>query len=199
MECVIPEKIETRGTYFSEPSWNFRFVLLTLEILEHFTAFPITPEHLAKLCYTTWKFQDQKQGPLEFCVDFLERPWRFFFFLIDHWNFHKLFLQYPLITASLWSFNFKFLVDIEKVLNFGRKTRHCVCYIFPNSDLVLIFSDYLSLIKSFRNSWSGNCKEQIRINSACKCCNIFWKYNAGKILKLSSGEIANYIATPSYI
>ena len=126
-------------------------------------------------------------------------PLEIFFFLIDHWNFHKLFLQYPLITASLWSFNFKFLVDIEKVLNFGRKTRHCVCYIFPNSDLVLIFSDYLSLIKSFRNSWSGNCKEQIRINSACKCCNIFWKYNAGKILKLSSGEIANYIATPSYI
>ena len=30
----------------------------------------INPENLAKLCYTTWKFQDQKQGSLEFLHGF---------------------------------------------------------------------------------------------------------------------------------
>ena len=137
----------------------------------------LNPLDILVLYFYTWKFwikhsitlgkivlhnleisRPKTRTPGNFAWIFLNAPGDLISFLIDPWNFHKLFLQYPLITASLSSFNFKFLVDIGKVLNFGRKTRHCVCYIFPSSDLVLIFCDYLSLIKSFRNSWSGNCK-----------------------------------------
>ena len=64
--------------------WNFR------------TKQSFTPGNSAKLCYTPWRFQCQKPRPVEVPHEFfLISPRDSILFLINHWTFRMLFLQYP--------------------------------------------------------------------------------------------------------
>ena len=77
--------------YFSEnASGNFRFVTLSLEVLEK------TSFHTTRFCKIVWHLLDiQKPRPMEIPHDFfLDIPENSTSFLIDPWNFHMLFLQY---------------------------------------------------------------------------------------------------------
>ena len=50
----------------------------------------------ANLCDTPWKFQGQKPKPMKIPHEFVvNTPGNSTSFLIDTWNFHMLFLQYP--------------------------------------------------------------------------------------------------------
>ena len=52
--------------------------------------------NFVELCYTPRKFQDQKPRPMEFAHEFFYiTPGNSTSHLIDTWNFHMLFLQYP--------------------------------------------------------------------------------------------------------
>ena len=60
---ILPEKTQTGGTYFSENPLDS--LGLYFYPWKFWIKHSITPENLAKLCYTPWKFEDQKQGHLE--------------------------------------------------------------------------------------------------------------------------------------
>ena len=59
---------------------TLHFLGLSFYRWKFWTKHNITPENLAKLRYTPWKFQDQNQRPLEIQHGFLLiNPWRFYF------------------------------------------------------------------------------------------------------------------------
>ena len=51
-----------------------RFVF---EILEKSKVIAMTFDFSVKVCYTLWKSQSQKRGPLNYVVYFLDHPWKF--------------------------------------------------------------------------------------------------------------------------
>ena len=102
MKWVIPEKTKTGGTYFSEPSWFFSFVFLTLEILvktQHY------PRKFGKIVLHNLNTPRPKTRTLlEILHEYsLEHPWRFYFFFNWPLKFPYAFSSIPLeITRSQW-------------------------------------------------------------------------------------------------
>ena len=78
--------------YFSESApRNFQICHFTLR-----NSGENKPWKSAKLCDTPWKFQGQNPRPMEIPHQFfLSTPGNSTSFLIDPWNFHILFFQYP--------------------------------------------------------------------------------------------------------
>ena len=69
------------GTFLKNP---LDFLGLSFYLWKFWIKQSITPENLAKLCYTPWKFQDHKRRPLEIQHDFfLITPGDSTSFLID--------------------------------------------------------------------------------------------------------------------
>ena len=86
--------IEVRIYFLNIPPGILRFVTLPLIIPEKLSFH--NPGNSAKLCNTTCNPKIKKQDPYKFHDDFfLNIPEYSTFFLIDPWNFHILFLQYP--------------------------------------------------------------------------------------------------------
>ena len=80
-------------TFLKNPPGIFRFVALPLEIPER------TSFHHWRFCKIVWhslkipRSKTKTHGNSTWF--FLEHPWKFYFFLIDSWNFGILFLHYP--------------------------------------------------------------------------------------------------------
>ena len=88
------QKRSKQGILFSKNHLEFLDLSLYIEKFRRKQVF--TPGNSAKLCGTTWKFQDQKPRSLEIPHEFfLNTPGNFTSFLVEPWNFHMLFLQYP--------------------------------------------------------------------------------------------------------
>ena len=69
------------------------FVTLSLEIQEKTK---LHPWKFHKTCYTHWKFQGQKQRPMEIQLNFfLITPGNSTFFLLGPWDCYMVLLQYP--------------------------------------------------------------------------------------------------------
>ena len=98
LKWVIPEKSKQGEPTFLKKPGLFRFVRLPLEILDKTKHYSWK---FGKICYTTWKFQDQKQRTLKDLHSFfLITPGDSTSFLIDPWIFCMLFLQYALTSPS---------------------------------------------------------------------------------------------------
>ena len=82
------------GYTFLKNPWNFSFFKLYRQKFQ--TKPSSTPGYSKKLHYIPWKFQDQKQRPLEIPHFFLVTLGNSTSFLINRLKFHMLSLWYPL-------------------------------------------------------------------------------------------------------
>ena len=83
---------------FWKPPWNFRICYFTLRNSGENKFLSL---EILQNCDTPWKFQGQKPRPMEIPHDFfLNTTGNSSSFFIDPWNFHMLFLQYPLDRAG---------------------------------------------------------------------------------------------------
>ena len=93
-----PNRGGGRGYTFMKPLLEF-FNFFLLYPWKFQTKQSSTPGYSTTLCYITWKFQGQKQRPLEIPHFFLATLGNSTLFLINPWKLHTLFIW------NLWKFH----------------------------------------------------------------------------------------------